>query len=129
MPYLTDLQFKEVVKLKEEKFKDYLHETKLNNSVAEILRKHSKRNKTVLVTNCRRERALQTLTHHGLTNYISNFFFKQTETNGKINKFKNAMESMRIPPELIIVFENEISEIEDAILAGIPQNNIINCIL
>ncbi len=91
-----------------------------------ILLKYFKTNKTVLVTNCREDRALMTLDYHNLTDKFSNLFFRNISDNGKrINKFKNAILSLSIPAQTIIVFENERLEIEDAINAGILTENII----
>ena len=41
----------------------------------------------------------------------------------KINKFQNALVNLSVPPNLVIAFENEGKEIEDALNAGI---SIIN---
>jgi len=68
-----------------------------------------------------------TLDHFGLTDKFSNIYFRQVNNNEtKINKSKNAITSLRIPPDSIIVFENEKDEIADAIEAGIPNKNIIS---
>lgn len=88
---------------------------KLNIEIAKILARYSKTNKTVLVTNCREDRALKTLNYHGLTDMFSSFFFRQHAINGeKINKFENATIKLGVPPSLIVVFENEEVEIADA---------------
>ncbi|PIW70174.1 MAG: hypothetical protein COW08_03275 [Ignavibacteriales bacterium CG12_big_fil_rev_8_21_14_0_65_30_8] len=75
-PNLTKTEFEEIVKLKGENYKEHLSQTKLNKSVADILMKYYTTNKTVLVTNCREDRALMTLNYHNLTDKFSNIFFK-----------------------------------------------------
>ena len=66
-----------------------------------------------------------TLEYHGLFNMFSNYFFKQTQEK---NKFKNAIQKLEISPKLVIAFENEDSEIANAIEANIQFiNPIIIC--
>ncbi|WP_299385684.1 HAD hydrolase-like protein [uncultured Lacinutrix sp.] len=126
IPNLTETEFEKIIKQKEENYKEYLSETKLNKPLVDILLKHHKTNKTVLVTNCREDRALITLSYHNLTDKFSNIFFRKVSENKKrINKYKNAISSLSLSAQTVIVFENETLEIEDAILAGIFAKNII----
>jgi len=126
VPNLSEHEYDKIIKEKESYYDEFLPETKLNEMVAEILFKYSKSHKTVLVTNCRQERARKTLNHFGLADKFSNVFYRQFADNEeKINKFKNAISQLGVLPNLVIVFENENSEINDAKIAGIPSNNII----
>jgi len=127
VPNLTETEYEKIIKKKEENYKEHLSDTKLNKSVVEILLKYCKTNKTVLVTNCRKDRALMTLNYHKLTDKFSNIFFRNTTDNGnRINKYKNAISSLSLSAQTVIVFENERPEIEDAILAGISINKILS---
>ena len=127
VPNLTEVEYEKIIKKKEENYKEHLSETKLNKCVTEILLKYYKTNKTVLVTNCREDRALMTLDYHNLIDKFSNIFFREISANGKrINKYKNAISNLRLSAQTIIVFENEKLEIEDAILAGISIHKIFN---
>ena len=127
VPNLTETEYEKIIQKKEELYKEHLSKTKLNKSVVDILLKHHKTNKTVLVTNCREDRALMTLNYHNLTDKFSNIFFRKISENGKrINKYKNAISSLSLSAQTVIVFENEKSEIEDAILAGISINKILS---
>lgn len=127
VPNLTEVEYEKIIKHKEGNYKDYLLETKLNKSVVDILLKYHKINKTVLVTNCREDRALMTLNYHKLTDKFSSFFFRTFSDNGeRINKYKNAISSLSLSVQTVIVFENEKLEIEDAIRAGISINKILN---
>jgi beta-phosphoglucomutase len=129
IPNLSDEVYHNIIQEKERLYQVYLPETKLNKNVADILFKYSPRNKTVLVTNCRKDRALLTLNHFGLTDKFSSIFFRNINDNEtKENKFKNAITSLDISPDSIIVFENEKEEIADAIEAGIKKENIHNII-
>ncbi len=127
VPNLKETDYEKIIQKKEENYKEHLSETKLNKSVADILLKYSKTNKTVLVTNCRENRALMTLNFHNLTDKFSSIFFRNISTNGqRINKYKNAISSLSLSAQTVIVFENERPEIEDAIQAGISIENIIS---
>ncbi|TWP27778.1 HAD family phosphatase [Apibacter muscae] len=121
----TELEL--IVREKEKNYNSLLHETKLNNEIVEILHKYFNTNKTILVTNCRKERALATLNYHGLIDKFSNFFFRQFSDNGnrKINKFQNAILKLGISPNLVVLFENEEIEIINAKQAGIEIINPI----
>jgi beta-phosphoglucomutase-like phosphatase (HAD superfamily) len=123
---LTENEYDRIIKEKEHYYKDFLTETKINKTVTDILFKYSKANKNVLVTNCREERAVMILNYHGLMDKFSSVFFRQFNNgNEKINKFQYAIQTLAISPKLIVVFENEKSEIEDAIQAGIISYNLI----
>ncbi len=126
IPNLTETEFEKIIHLKEKNYKEQLSQTKLKKLVAKILLHYSNTNETVLVTNCREDRAILTLNYHELTDKFSNFFFKQFGNNNeKINKFHNAIQCLGISPKLVIVFENEEDAIEDALNAGILIDNIL----
>ena len=127
IPNLSETEYERIIIEKEQYYKDFLLETKLNKLIADILLKYSKTNKCVLITNCRKDRALMILDYFGLTDKFSNIYFKQiNNSETKVNKYKNAIASLGVPPDLIIVFENEKDEIADAIEAGIPDRNILS---
>jgi len=124
VPNLTESEYEKIIIEKEKHYNDFLHETKLNTKIADILFKYSKTNKTVLVTNCRKDRAIKTLNHFGLEDKFSDVFYREFGHNDKkINKFQNAITKLDVSPNLVIAFENEESEIADAQEAGI---SIIN---
>ncbi|RRD70050.1 HAD hydrolase-like protein [Tannerella forsythia] len=123
---LQQSDYEEITRKKEEYYIEFLSEIKLNEVIAEVLFKYLKTNKTVLVSNCRKDRAIITLNHFGLTDKFSNIFFREFEDNDKkINKFQNAIFKLGVPPNLIIAFENEESEIVDAKKVGISIINPI----
>lgn len=127
VPSLTEEKLDEIIKQKEFNYNKHLTQTKLNKSVSHILIKYSKTNKTVLVTNCREDRALLTLEYHKLIDKFSHLFFKQLgDKDNRVNKYKNALNSLSLSAQTVIAFENEKIEIEDAKLAGIPIDNIIS---
>jgi beta-phosphoglucomutase-like phosphatase (HAD superfamily) len=127
VPNLTEKEYERIIQEKEEYYNDFINETKLNKETAEILFKYSKTNKIVLVTNCRKDRAMTTLKHFGLDDKFSNIFYREFGDNGeKVNKFQNAILKLGVPPNLIIAFENEESEIADAYKSGITIINPTN---
>lgn len=127
LPNLTQTEYEKIIRQKDENYKEHLSETKLNKPVADILLQYSKTNKTVLVTNCREDRALMTLNYYNLTDKFSNLIFRQiTDNESRMNKYKNAISSLNLSVQTVIVFENEKQEIEDAKLAGISINNILS---
>lgn len=124
VPNLTESEYEKIIQEKEEYYNDFIHETKLNTEIADILFKYSKTNKTVLVTNCRKDRAMTTLKHFELEDKFSNIFFREfNDNNKKVNKFQNAISILGVPPNFVIVFENEKVEIADAKQAGIEIIN------
>ena len=127
VPNLTEEKLIQIIKQKEINYNKHLSQTKLNKAVSDILIQYSKTNKTVLVTNCRKDRAVFTLEYHKLTDNFSHLFFKQIEDKDtRVNKYKIALNNLSLSAQIVIAFENEKIEIEDAILAGIPIDNIIS---
>lgn len=127
VPNLTEESFVEIIKQKEINYKKYLSQTKLNKAVSDILFQYSKTNKTVLVTNCLEDRAVLTLEYHKLIDKFNYLFFKKIEDKvNRVNKYRKALDNLSLSPQIVIAFENEKVEIEDAKLAGIPIDNIIS---
>jgi len=127
IPNLTEKELVMIISEKEKCHNDFLSETQLNNEIVAILDSYCKTNKTVLVTNCRKDRALATLNYHGLIGKFSNLFFRQFGTcDKKINKFQNAISKLGVPPNFVIAFENEEREIIDAQKVGISIINFLD---
>lgn len=126
-PNLKDIEYQEIIRLKERFYSENIGQTKLLPYANEILDKFFELNTTVLVTNCREDRALLTLSQHGLTNKFKHKIFRKSiDKVQHVNKFGNAITLLNLNPNNVIVFENEIFEIEEAKKAGIPENNIIS---
>ena len=125
-PYLTKKQYEKIIEKKEVYFKEFLSKTKLNKIVYGILNKYSRNNITVLVTNSRKDRALLILNYYNLNDKFDYIFYRQLNGTEEKNKFKNAISKLNISPKLVLVFENEQSEISNAVDAGIPKENIIS---
>ena len=125
-PNLKDNDYKEIIRLKERFYSENIGQTKLLPYANEILDSFFELNTTVLVTNCREDRAIMTLNQHGLTDKFKHKIFRKSiDKDRHINKFENALKMLELEPQMIIAFENEQFEIEEAIKAGIPIENII----
>lgn len=126
-PNLNENEYQEIIRLKERFYSENIGQTKLLPYANEILDRFFKINTTVLVTNCREERAIITLNWHGLTNKFKHKIFRKSiDKDQHINKFENALKILELEPQMIIVFENEQFEIDEALKAGIPIENIIS---
>lgn len=78
------------------------------------------------MTNCLKDRALLILNYYDLTNKFSHLLFSQNlENRNTVNKYKNAINSLGLSTHNIVVFENDITEINNAKSVGILTNNII----
>lgn len=125
-PNLEDTEYKNIIRQKELNYSENLSYTKIISFTNDILTNYSKTNTTVLVTNCREERAIMILKYHNLTEKFTHIFFRKSiDKEFYTNKFDKALTSLKLAPKSVIVFENEMIEIEDAIKAGIPIENII----
>lgn len=123
-PDLTDLEIEKVIQVKESLYDEFLNVTTLIDKNVEVLLKYSETNQTYLVTNCRKDRALKTLNHFGLTEKFTNLFCRIFDDNSrKINKFENALSILGVPPNIVIAFENEKTGIIEAKNAGITIIN------
>ncbi len=126
-PNLKDNEYQEIIRLKERFYSENIGQTKLLPYANEILDSFFELNTTVLVTNCREDRAIITLNQHGLTDKFKHKIFRKSiDKDRHINKFENALKILELEPQMIIAFENEQFEIDEAVKAGIPIENIIS---
>lgn len=125
IPGLTSQHIVKVVQLKNTIYTKYISATKLNKLAWRILKKYSKTNDTVLVTNCREERAKKMLEYHGVFDNFGHKFFRNDSCGDKKNKkYRHALTTLNMDPSLVFAFENDANEIEAAISAGISAHNI-----
>ena len=95
---------------------------KIPENVA-ILKQFSKTNKIILVSNCRKERGLETLKYHKLDDYFYKMFFEEDKTLSD-NKYENAIKYLNISIDNVIAFEDDDREIENAKKVGIRDINV-----
>ncbi len=121
-PRLSEEDYMEIVKIKENLYPDYLHETKLNIMVASILDTFSYKER-ILITNSHKNRASVLLKWHQIIDKFDRCFYREDMVSG-INKYQYVLSVLCISASSVVVFENDESEIEKAILLGIPSENI-----
>jgi len=130
IPNISNKQYNAIIKRKNLLYKDYISETKIIQPIVDILNRYTTTHKTILVTNSRKERALQTLEYHNLTNKFDQFIFKDSNTDNssyKNNKYLKAISNINISSnKFIIAFDNEEIEIKNAQKAGIKKTININ---
>lgn len=120
IPGLTATDYERIIREKEICYKKYLHKTTIIKKNVEVLLRYSPTHQVVLVSNCRKKRALETLAYHGLLDKFTNVFYRDAASNKqRTNKYQNAINQLNLPPENIVVFENDRQEIADAMDAGI----------
>lgn len=123
-PNLNEDEILKIIIEKGKLYKEYLPHTNLLKEAVDILFKYSNVNKTVLVTNCRESRAIETLNYYKVLSRFNHMFFRDERgENVKSNKFQNAITKLGIPPEIVVVFENENCEIINAKKVGIQIIN------
>jgi beta-phosphoglucomutase-like phosphatase (HAD superfamily) len=127
VPQLRDAKYESIVSLKADYFSSCLSETKLNTALADVIRKYGKTHETILVTNCQEERAIKTLRYHQILESFTRMLCRDKSSGkGVANKYENAMALLGVSPDAVIVFENGVSDIEKALLTGVPRENIIS---
>jgi len=127
LPRLTDDQYNKIISLKTEYYSEYLPETRVNTTLADFIRKCSGTYETVLVTCCRERRARETMQYHNILECFSRLICWEALTaSGLSNKYTNALNLLGANPTTTIVCENGTIDIERAILAGVPRENIIS---
>ncbi len=116
--------FKEIKTIKSETYKDFLSFTSVNQSVLGCI--EANLDKTiVLVSKANYKRVIATLQHHNLLDYFDYFYCNESKMKTKTyNKYLDAILGLELLPQNVMVFENEDSEIANALSAEIPQRNI-----
>ena len=80
----------------------------------------------ILVTNSHQERADLLLSYFNLIDKFSQKYYRENIISD--NKFQHALSTLRIDASSVFVFENDKSEIDAAIMAGIPSENILKVV-
>lgn len=123
-PSLSQTDYDNIIVEKERLYRDYLSETTIIKDNADLLLKYAPSHEIVLVTYCRLSRALDTLSYHGLTDKFATLLCREAIPDGQAaDKYSNAIHLLGIPPDHIIAFEDEESEIACALNAGIITIN------
>lgn len=113
----------EIILKKKEFYSENLKFTKQIEENVDILKRFSETNKIILVSNCSKERGVETLKYHQLDTYFHKMFFAEDKTLSE-NKYENAIQLLGISSDNIIAFEDDKNEIERAKEVGIMNINI-----
>lgn len=123
LPDLSDSQISDIVEKKQSVFIKYIEKTILNNNLFSILKAlHACGNKTLLLTNCHKERAMKVCEYYGLVSFFNEMFF--CEDYPHRNKYKFLIDK-DYNLDSIVLFENEKRISSQALEYGIEKQNII----
>lgn len=120
---LTDLQYKKIIDMKNDLYQKYLPMSKVNACIISVIQKYINKNKIILATNSRKNRAETVLQYHRLESIFDYVFFK--EDYDQKSKFLHIVNYFGVSANLIFVFENDNNEIKKAIASGIPEKNVM----
>lgn len=113
----------DIILKKKALYNEQLKFTKKIEENIDILKRFSKTNKIILVSNCSRERGIDTLKYHQLDTCFHKMFFAEDKTLSE-NKYENAIQLLGISPDNIVAFEDDKNQIERAKEVGIKDINI-----
>lgn len=121
MIYGENERAENIIRTKESIFYKYLCHTSLITSTMALLHRYIDANmKLIMVTNCKSKRASELLAHY----HIDSLFYAKFY-NDCGNKYIKVLSKYSIPPQSVMLIENEDSQIRNAIMAGISIKNII----
>lgn len=110
-----------IIRTKESIFYKYLPLTSLITSTMTLLHRYIDANKKlIVVTNCKSKRATELLAHY----HIDSLFYAKFY-NDCGNKYTKVLSKYSIPPQSVMLIENEESQIRNAVMAGISIRNVI----
>lgn len=110
-----------IIRTKESIFYKYLRHTSLITSTMTLLHRYIDANKKlIMVTNCKSKRATELLAHY----HIDSLFYAKFY-NDCGNKYTKVLSKYSIPPQSVMLIENEEAQIRNAVMAGISIRNVI----
>lgn len=122
-PGVSQTEYNNIISIKKEKFNSHIAETTLNTNLVRILKILSRHNcETILLTNCRRERAMSICLYYDIAKYFTKLYFFEDRIRTKYDVLLRNGYNM----ESIVLFENESDGKEEAIRNGIISENIIS---
>ena len=123
-PGLSDELYNRVIRAKNGCFQAHIAETTLNMNLVRILNcLHQNRNRTILLTNSHRGRALDICNHYGITQLFSEQYFAEDKESG--TKYDSLVRN-GYDLDAVVLFENEADCARQAVERGIAEINIIN---
>lgn len=119
---ISQSDFSRIVELKNKLYKSFLNKTKVCQPMLKII-KMLKDNgmKISLVSNANFQRAISTLEFHNLISYFDDVFCKEKDQQ---TKFDSVFCGLKVAPNQILVFDNEIKQLNIAKKYNIPSTNL-----
>lgn len=125
MPSLNQKQLSLITELKTAYFDHYIATTSVNQQLVELIINHQGVNEVILVTRCRRARAVKLLKYHKLLRYFSHLICYEDLPNGNhSNKYHVATDMCKHEKNATFVFEDKMQEALNAQNVGISTCNI-----
>lgn len=121
-PGISDEDYNDIVKYKSEVYVKYISRTFPNLEIIEHLKELSSHCQVILVSNSSSQRGNEVLLYHKLDN-LFNVKYYNTSLD---NKYKNVLSLYNIAAKDVLVFENDETDIRDALRTGILKEQIIN---
>lgn len=127
VPRVSNIQYNEIIELKNNLFDKYLNETKLNSITFKVLQKYSGINTIVLSTNSHKKRAIKVLNFHNIFDKFNyRFYSDDIKSKQEMSKFEYVIKQIKTLAKNMIIFENEKLEINIALSLGILPENIVS---
>jgi len=126
LPNLSVKEFDEIIKIKTDIFQNYLEYTKLNIKFINYIKQISKNNNIILATNSHRKKADLLLKHYNIFNLFDMRYYKESYIYHENNKYAYIFNDIKVDVNKILIFEDNINEIEKAIKLHVSPNHIIN---
>ena len=122
-PELSDELRNKVIKAKNGSFRAHIGETTVNTNLVKILDGlHRSGNRTILLTNSHRARAIDVCDYYGITELFSEKYFAEDKVSG--SKYEILVRN-GYDLGTVVLFENEAEEARTAAASGIAMSNII----
>lgn len=121
-PYISEEEFKEIVKYKNDAFEKYLGKTKPNLDVIKLVEILSYKCRVFLCSNSNARRGNDVLAYHNLDRLFNNKYYNILP----LNKYSKVLSLYNIASRDVLVIENDEEDIRDALNAGILTEQIID---
>lgn len=126
LPQASNEELFKIISLKEKYFSKFLKYTHVNVELYEVLKRFKDRNRLILITRSKSERALRVLKHHGLLNYFQSTICQSQDSSMEWkSKIPELLKNENYNLQDLFLFENEEAERLDALQNGLKTNQVI----
>ena len=122
-PTLCSMLLSDIISAKNEIFETYLHTTRVNHLLVNILKRYKDTKQIILLTNSKSTRSIELLKYHSLYKYFDIIIYNDPQINS--NKYQTLIDIVDIDIKSCVVLENEIEQITYAKQVGIKDTDII----